>query len=226
MRFDIITIFPESFNSYLKTSILGRAQKRKLIIIQAHGLRKWGLGKHRKVDDRPYGGGAGMVLKAEPILKAVEYIKKRSRVKKSKIIILSAKGKQFNQRLAYQWAKRYKQLILISGRYEGIDERVHKILRAEEISIGPYVLTDGDIAAITIISATARLIPGVIKMESLMEESHSGFIFNKNNSLNKETEYPQYTRPEILKYRGKNYRVPKILLSGNHKEIEEWRRLK
>lgn len=224
MRFDVVTIFPDAFVSYLGTSVLGRAQKRKFITIRAHGLRKWGLGKHRKLDDRPYGGGVGMVLRAEPILRAVDYIKRRSRAKKLKIIILSAKGKQFNQRLAYQWAKRYDQLILISGRYEGIDERVRKALRAEEVSVGPYVLTDGDVGAMAIISAVARLIPGVIRSASLAEESHINLVFKAGGSTGRGVEYPQYTRPEVLRYRGRNYRVPKVLLSGKHREIEEWRR--
>lgn len=224
MRFDVITIFPEAFASYLGTSVLARAQTRKLVAVVSHGLRRWGLGKHRKLDDKPYGGGAGMVLAAEPILKAVDHVKQRSRAKRSKIIILSAKGKQFNQRLASRWAKQYDQLILVGGRYEGIDERVRLALRAEEISIGPYVLTDGDAGAMVIISAVARLIPGVIKLESLAEESHFNLVLAAERSAGKGTEYPHYTRPEILRYRGRNYRVPKVLLSGDHKAIGEWRR--
>jgi tRNA (guanine37-N1)-methyltransferase len=211
MRLDIITIFPKIFDSYLNESILKRAQKRKQVRIKIHNLRDFTKDSHKKVDDKPYGGGAGMVIKAEPVLCAVSALKIKT--KKFKIVILSAKGKQFNQKLAQKWAK-LDQLILISGRYEGIDERVKIALKAEEISIGPYVLTDGDIAAMAIISAITRLIPGVIKPESLKEESD--FV--------RELEYPQYTRPEVLVYKGKKYRVPKILLSGNHKKIEEWRK--
>jgi tRNA (guanine37-N1)-methyltransferase len=218
MRFDIITIFPKIFDSYLNESILKRAQEKRLIKIKVHNARDFARDKHRTTDDKPYGGGAGMVQMAEPVLKAVDKIKnQKSKIKmtnqKSKIILLSAKGKQFNQNLAQKWAK-LDQLILISGRYEGIDERVKIALKAEEISVGPYVLTDGDVAAMTIISAVTRLIPGAIKFESLKEESH----------FKKELEYPHYTRPEVLTYKGKKYRVPKILLSGHHKKIAEWRK--
>ncbi|MEK7480537.1 MAG: tRNA (guanosine(37)-N1)-methyltransferase TrmD [Patescibacteria group bacterium] len=234
MRFDIITIFPNIFDSYIKESILGRAQKEKRVVIRAHDIRKFSRDKHRKarptgrwsygrVDDKPYGGGAGMVLQAEPILKAVEMILKKTTKQKVKIVLLSAKGKQFTQKMAYDWAKKYDQLILISGRYEGIDERVKTILSAlggksDEISIGPYVLTDGDAAAMVIVSAVARLIPGVIAFESLKEESFFSMLLK--------AEYPHYTRPEILKWKDKTYRVPKILLSGDHKKIKKWREKK
>src|SRR3989344_1925798 len=153
MRFDIITVFPEAFESYLNASIIKRAQERGRISVRLHGLRKWGIGRHRQLDDKPYGGGAGMVLMAEPILRAVKGLKLNVKSRGVKIIILSAKGKQFNQKMARDWARRYDHLILISGRYEGIDERVKRILKAEEISIGPYVLTDGDVAAMAVISA-------------------------------------------------------------------------
>lgn len=209
MRFDIITIFPEAFASYLNASVLGRAQKKKLIDIRFTNPRDFVKDKHRTVDDKPYGGGAGMVMKAEPILKSVASIKK---TKRSHIVVLSAKGKQFNQKTAMSWSKKYDQIILVSGRYEGIDERVVTALKAEEISIGPFVTTDGDIAAMAIISAISRLLPGVITKESLAEESGH------------EPEYPHYTRPEILAWKGKKLPVPKILLSGNHAEISKWRR--
>lgn len=215
MRFDIITIFPKIFDSYFNESILKRAQEKKLIKIKIHHTRDFAKDKHKTADDKPYGGGAGMVQMAEPILRAVQRAKSEARISKSKtkIAILSAKGRQFNQNLAQKWAK-LDQLILISGRYEGIDERVKIALKAQEISIGPYVLTDGDAAIMVIISAVTRLIPGVIKFESLQEESH----------LESELEYPHYTRPKVLTFRGKKYRVPKILLSGHHKKITEWRR--
>jgi len=225
MKFDIITIFPHIFDSYLNESILKRAQKKKLISIKAHNLRDFTKDKHKTVDDKPYGGGAGMVMMAEPIIKAVDKIKNKKKNSKTKTVLFSAKGKPFNQKLAYNWAKKYEQIIFITGRYEGIDERAKTILRAEEISIGPYVLTDGDIAAMAVISAVSRLLPGVIKLESLQEESHWNLLLKKEKDSQGDQglEYPHYTRPEIIKYGGKNYRVPKVLLSGNHKKIKEWR---
>ena len=227
MRFDIITIFPEAFESYLNVSILKRARAKKLISVQFYNPRDFSSDKHRTVDSKPYGGGAGMVMMAEPILKAVSALRTfKIQKSKCKIIVLSAKGKQFSQKLAYDWSKKYDQLILISGRYEGIDERVKLALRAEEISIGPYVLTDGEIAAMTVISAVSRLIPGVIRLESLAEESHWNLLLTKekNAPIGKGIEYPHYTRPERIKHKGKSYSVPKILLSGDHKKISEWRK--
>ncbi len=160
-----------------------------------------------------------MVMKAEPILRAVEKISKSSRAHR-KVFILSAKGKPFTQKLASQCAKNFDHIILISGRYEGIDERVKTILKAEEISIGPYVLTDGDVGAMVIVSAVTRLLPGVIRLESLREESHGNKVLEKEQTL---LEYPHYTRPEVISWKGKKYRVPKVLLTGNHKKINEWR---
>ena len=164
MKFDIITIFPEAFDSYLSTSILARAQAKNFIDINTHSLRNFTTDAHQSVDDRPYGGGAGMVMMAEPILKAVKAVKK-NRKGKIKIVLFSAKGAQFDQSKARSWAKNYKNIIFINGRYEGIDERVRTILKADEISIGPYVLTDGDVAAMGVISAISRLVPGGIKLE-------------------------------------------------------------
>ena len=215
MRFDIITIFPKIFDSYFNESILKRAQKNRLVKIKIHNLRDFAEDKHKKVDDKPYGGGAGMVLMAEPILKAIAAVKKNIKNKIPKIVIFSAKGKQFTQKIAQTWARQDNPIIFITGRYEGIDERVKTVLKAEEISIGPYVLTDGDVVAMAVISAVSRLLPGVIKMESLQEESDE-----------KSLEYPHYTRPEILSYQGKKYVVPKVLLSGNHEKIGKWRRNK
>lgn len=222
MRFDIITIFPKAFESYLNTSILKRAKERGIISVHGWDLRKFAKGKHRQVDAKPYGGGAGMVLMAEPILKAVGAIKAKVKRLKSKTIVFSAKGKPFNQKMAYDWSRKYDGLVFISGRYEGIDERVRQILKAEEISIGPYVLTDGDVAAMAIVSAVARLIPGVIRFASLDEESHYDQIL-KVETKQKGLEYPHYTRPEAMRHRGKTYRVPHILLSGNHKKIVQWK---
>jgi|SRR3989338_350861 len=231
MRFDIITIFPQIFDSYFGESILKRAQKNGKIEIVAHNLRDYTHDKHKSVDDTPYGGGAGMVLMVEPIIKAVEKIVNRKSRSggKTKIVILSAKGKQFNQKIAYDWAKKYDRIILVSGRYEGIDERVKSILRAEEVSIGLYVLTDGDVAAMAVVSAVARLIPGVIKLESLAEESHWNLLLKEEQSAGSQKlearglEYPHYTRPEVFEYKGKKYKVPKVLLSGDHKKIDIWR---
>lgn len=237
MRFDIITIFPHIFDSYFNESIIKRAVQKKKVKIKAWNLRDFARDKHKKVDDKPYGGGAGMVLMAEPILRAVQSRRPKGpglrpkASEKTKIVVLSAKGKQFNQKMAYDWSKKYKNLIFITGRYEGIDERVVKALRAEEISIGPYITTDGDVAVMVIISALTRLIPDVINFSSLTDES----FLRKTILREVETglaragtaegglEYPHYTRPAILKYKGKKYRVPKVLLSGDHKKIEAWR---
>lgn len=236
MTFHIITLFPHIFDSYLGESILGRAQKNKKLKVRFYNPRDFmkptkTQAKNEKpyirIDAKPYGGGAGMVLQAEPILKAFQKSEKNIKNRKKKVVIFSAKGKPFNQKMAYDWANKYEDLIFITGRYEGIDERVKKALKAEEVSIGSYVLTDGDIAAMVAYSAVARLIPGVIKLESLEEESHWNLLLKneKEGKLGESgLEYPHYTRPEVLEYKGKKYRVPKILLSGNHKKIEEWRK--
>jgi len=226
MQFDIITIFPKIFNSYLDESIIKHAQKNKKIKINIINLRDFTFDKHHKVDEKPYGGGAGMVLMAEPLIKAVNSVMRSGKNKKTKIVVFSAKGKPFHQKIAYDWAKKYDRIILISGRYEGIDERVKTILKADEISIGPYVLTDGDVAAMVVISAVSRLVPGVIRLESLKEESHWNLLLKEEKKVleGKGLEYPHYTRPEIIEYKGKKYIVPKVLLSGNHKKIEVWRK--
>jgi len=216
IQFDIITIFPEIFDSYFKESIIKRAQKRRLIKIKIHNLRDFADDAHKTVDDKPYGGGPGMILKVDIIFKAVKsIIQKNRRIKDNqrKVILLSAKGKRFEQKTAGQLSK-LKQIIFICGRYEGVDERVAKYIADQEISIGDYVLTGGELPAMVITDVVARLVPGVIKKESLKEES---FSFGSK-------EYPQYTRPEIFK-QGKNkrsWKVPKILLSGHHKKINEW----
>jgi len=230
MRFHIVTIFPNIFDSYIRESIIGRALKNKLISVKFYNPRdfvKGGKSNYKPVDGKPYGGGAGMVLQAEPILKAFGKAEKNIKSKKRKVVLFSAKGKLFNQKMAYAWAQKYDEIIFITGRYEGIDERVKLAVRAEEISIGPYVLTDGDVAAMVTTSAVTRLLPGVIRLESLKEESHFNLLLKKEREGKvggSGLEYPHYTRPEVLKYKGKSYRVPKILLSGNHKKIEEWRK--
>ena len=214
--FDIITIFPNIFDSYFQTSIIARAQKSGLIKINIHNLRNWTTDKHKTVDDRPYGGGPGMILKIEPIYKALRSLSK-AKDKKQKIILLTPRGKQFDQKMAKRLAK-MKRIILVCGRYEGVDERVSKFVN-EEISIGPYILTGGEIPAMIITDAVTRLIPKVIKPDSLKEESFSQLT---------NIEYPQYTRPEVLTFKDKYSRikklkVPKILLSGNHQAIKKWR---
>lgn len=238
MNFHIITLFPESFDSYINSSIIGRAIHNKKIkfnfynprnFVKPSKAQKEKEKPYLRVDAAPYGGGAGMVLQAEPILKAVDKALKKIKTKKPKIIVFSAKGKSFNQKMAFDWSKKYENIIFITGRYEGIDERVVTALKAEEVSIGPYVLTDGDVAAMVVSSAVVRLVDGVIKLESLQEESYWNYLLKKEKGGKiKEDglEYPHYTRPEILEYKGKKYRVPKILLSGNHKQIEEWRNKK
>lgn len=226
-RFDILTLFPQMLDGYFGTSILKRAQEKGVANIVSHQIRDYTTDKHHATDETPYGGGAGMVMKAEPILRAVQKVSKHATTKKrQKVIIMSAKGKPFTQKLAYEWAKKYDHVVIISGRYEGIDERVKTILKAEEISIGPYVLTDGDVGAMVVVSAVTRLLPGVIRFESLAEESHWDQLLKSeisNHESENLLEYPHYTRPEILQWKGKKYRVPKVLLSGNHKKIEDWR---
>jgi tRNA (guanine37-N1)-methyltransferase len=216
MNFNIITIFPKIFDSYFNESIVKRAQKNNLVKINVHDLRQWATDKHRTVDDTPYGGGAGMVMKVEPIYKAIEALKSKVKSQKSKVILLSAKGKKWNQQLAKK-NSRLGNIILICGRYEGVDERVTKFID-EEISIGDYVLTGGEIGAMAIVDSITRLIPGVLgNAESSKDESHStpGVL-----------EYPQYTRPAEFETENKKHKVPKVLLSGDHKKIDEWRRNK
>ncbi len=227
MHIDIITLFPEVIQAYIDTGIVRRARERKICEVFAHNIRDEARDKGGRVDGRPYGGGAGMVLEALPILRNVEHVlpKKQKKDAKTKIVILSAKGKLFNQQMAYQWSKKYSHLILVSGRYEGIDERVKTILKAEEVSIGPYVLTDGDIPALAVTSAVVRLLPGAIRFESAMEESHWGDLLQTEaKGLSGGLEYPHYTRPEVLEYKGKSYKVPNVLLSGDHKKVDDWRK--
>lgn len=207
LQFDVITIFPEVVEPYVGASILGRAQKAKLIEVRAHQLRDWSTDKHHKVDDTPYGGGAGMVMKVEPFERAVKKVKRR--LKKTRVIVTAASGKTFTQEDARRLSK-YDQLIFLCGRYEGIDHRVTEHIADEALSIGNYVLTGGELPAMVMIDAIARMMPGVIEAESLATESHSEEGYR---------EYPQYTKPE--EYKG--WKVPKILLSGDHKKIQEWR---
>ena len=216
LRFDIITIFPEIFDSFLKESLLKRARARGLLKIQVHNLRKWTKNRHKTVDDKPFGGGLGMVMKVEPIFKAVKTIKVGARTKKARVILFTPRGKKFTQKIASQYSK-LDQLILICGRYEGIDERVAKYIADEQISIGDYVLMGGEVAAMAVVESIARLIPGVVGKASFLQE--------RNKGVKGFTEYPQYTRPEIFApFRRVKWRAPKVLLSGNHKKIEGWRK--
>lgn len=214
IHFHIVTLFPEAIKPYLGSSILGRAEKRNLITTSLYQLRDFNKDKHKRVDDRPYAGGPGMVLRAEPIIAAVEYIQgkiNRGKKKKIKVILFSTAGKQFTNTVATNLLKRYTDVILIAGRYEGVDARVKKILHAEEISIGPYILTGGELPAAVLIDAVTRHIPGVLGKDESVEERRT-------------SSSEVYTRPEVLRHCGKSHKVPKVLLSGNHKKIEEWKR--
>lgn len=223
MHFHVITIFPESFDSYLKESIIGRAITQKKIKVSLYNPRKFVTGKYRKVwpdgnvslqvDDRPFGGGPGMILRAEPILKAVEKIQKqvvKRKGSKLKIINFVPSGKKFDTPYAKTAAKKYTDIILICGRYEGVDARVDSILKTEQISIGDYVLTGGELPAMVVIDCVARQVEGVLgNFNSREEERVSSSKF--------------FTRPEVLEHKGKKHRVPKVFLSGNHKAIEDWK---
>lgn len=230
VMFDIITIFPKVFSSYLKESIISRAIRYKKVKINFINLRDFTEDKHKKVDDRPYGGGPGMVFKLEPLIEALEALlnpksetRKSKQIPKSKlqksktlIILFSASGKQFSSKIAAELAKKYNRIIMIAGHYEGIDERLKKVIRdsglaIDDLSIGPYVLTGGELPAMVVFEAITRHIPGVLgKAESLEEKRYGVGV-------------PVYTRPEIFTYKNKKYFVPNILLSGDHKKIAAWR---
>ncbi len=206
-RFHLLTIFPSIFDSYLKESLLKRAQKRGLVAVVPHNLRDFTRDKHKKVDDRPFGGGPGMVMKVEPIANAVASIARRSRAapRKRRVILFSLRGKKFNAAAAKRLA-RYDELILVCGRYEGVDERVARHIADEEISIGDYVLSGGELPALVLVESVARFIPGFLGKRASREDLKGS--------------YPAYTRPEIFKA----WRVPRVLLSGDHRKIEAWRR--
>ncbi len=206
MQIDVLTLFPDMFKGILRESILKRAQEKKKVKINIYNLRRWTHDKRKTVDDKPYGGGPGMIIKPEPVYEACEELRRR----KTHVVLLSPQGEQFNQKAAKRLLK-YKHLLLICGHYEGFDERIRAQVD-QEISIGDYILTCGEIPAMVVIDALVRLIPGVLGQEySLNVESFT------DNLL----EYPQYTRPRV--YRGK--KVPQVLLSGDHKEIEKWRKI-
>ncbi len=211
-RYDVLTIFPAMISAYAQESILGRAQEKKLIAIAGHDLRDWAEDKHRRVDDTPYGGGPGMVMKVDVMDRAVGRIRRMGRIgKKTRVIVTSASGKKFTQADAVRLAE-YDQIIFLCGRYEGIDARVEENIADEAFSVGDYVLTGGELPALTMIDAVARNVPGVLgAKESLAEESHT-----EEGVL----EYPQYTKPAVYK----KWEVPEVLMSGDHKKIAEWRK--
>lgn len=218
MNFHVITLFPEMCKAYTDASVLGRAQKTekgkgakhrgKKITVSYYNPRDFSKNKHKKVDDKPYGGGPGMVMAAEPVLKAWQKaVGRKKDQKKIKTLIMSPRGKAFTNELAKEYAKKYDHLVLISGRYEGIDHRVNTALKAEEVSVGDYILTGGELPALSIIDAVSRQVPGVLgEFESLEDE--------------RATTGECYTRPEVIEYKKKKYKVPGVFLSGNHKDIE------
>ena len=213
MKYKIITLFPEMFEGPLTASILPRAQKDGLLEFEFINLRDFGLGSRRQVDDTPYGGGAGMVLRVDVVADAIAAARSKDKNQKSKVILLTPQGEIFNQKKAEFFAKTCEEIILVCGHYEGFDERIRSLVD-EEVSIGEYVLTGGEIPAMVLIDSISRLIPGVLgTQESLDTES-----FSEGHLL----EYPQYTRPEI--YHGT--KVPEILLSGHHAKIAAWRKTK
>jgi tRNA (guanine37-N1)-methyltransferase len=215
MRFDIVTIFPEFFRDPLNFGVVGKALDAGLVQVQAHDLRSWTTDKHHVVDDRPFGGGDGMVLKPEPIFAAVESLTGASSRNEytagTRVVLLSPQGRQFTQAVAVDLSKNASQVVLLCGRYEGVDERVAEALVTDEISIGDYVLSGGEAAALVVVEAVVRLLPGVLGSEtSSVNESFSEDLLD----------FPQYTRPP--EFRGMS--VPDVLLTGNHARIAQWRR--
>lgn len=210
MRFDILSLFPESFESYFNVSILKRAAEDGRIEIALHQLRDFTHDKHHTVDDTPYGGGAGMLLKVEPLAEAITHLKTLAPEKKTRTILFSAKGKRYTQADTRRLAE-YDRLILVCGRYEGVDERIAEHFVDEELSVGDFVLTGGELPAMIVVDSVARLTPGVLgNADSSLAESHS-----EEGSV----EYPQYTKPEEFQ----GHTVPEVLLSGHHGEIAKWR---
>jgi tRNA (guanine37-N1)-methyltransferase len=211
MTFHVVTLFPEALSSYLGESIIKRAIEDKKIRVKFYNPRDFTVGNSyadRRVDDKPYGGGPGMVIEALPVIKAIA--KAKGKNKKIKIIWFSPGGKQFDTTKAKEYAKKYTDIIFICGRYEGIDARVKKVFKVEEISVGPFVLTGGELPAMLLIDTISRQVKGVLGDFSSLEEER---ISSRD----------VYTRPEVVEYKGKKYRVPKVLLGGNHKLIDEWR---
>ncbi len=215
MRFDIITIFPEIFDSYFSESLIDKAQKKGLIEINIHNLRDYSDSKSKTVDGKPYGGGRGMVMKINPIYKAIKNIKKENSI----TVLFTPRAKKYNQKKAIEFSK-YDQIIMICGRYEGVDERVKKYLVDESVSIGNYVLIGGEIPAMALVESISRLVPGVVGIEN------EGFVSERLKEGGM-IEYPQYSRPEAFKTEeGKTLKVPQVLLSGNHKDVDIWKNKK
>ncbi len=220
MKFHFLTIFPEMIEGYLGEAMLKRASEKKLVSFDVRNIRDYTLDKHKKVDERPYGGGPGMVMTPEPILRAYSKLKFGSLAPKSKVkvVMLSPQGKLFTNAMAAKMAKQYSDIVFICGRYEGVDDRVRKILKADEISVGDFVLTGGELPALIMTDAICRQIPGVLGDHASVEENR--------------TASPRvFTRPEILQWprstktvKGKNHKVPPVLISGDHKKIEAWRK--
>ncbi|MEK7184565.1 MAG: tRNA (guanosine(37)-N1)-methyltransferase TrmD [Patescibacteria group bacterium] len=214
MTYHIITLFPQSLDSYLNESILKRAIDDNKIKVKFYNPRDFTNGMSyadRRVDDKPYGGGPGMVIEALPVIKAIaKAVGKKTTKKKVKIIWFTPSGKQFNTNMAKEFASKYTDIIFICGRYEGIDARVKKAFKVEEISVGPFVLTGGELPAMILIDTISRQIEGVLGDHASLEE-------------NRIASPDVYTRPEVVEYKGKKYKVPKVLLSGNHKLIDEWK---
>jgi tRNA (guanine37-N1)-methyltransferase len=208
-RFDIITIFPDIFSGFLAESLISKAIAKRLISIRTHYLRKWTTDKHQTVDGKPCGGGPGLVMRVDPIYRATKAVRSLGgggKIKKSRVILFSPRGKQMDQAMVKRWAK-LDQLIFICGRYEGVDERVADYIADEVVSVGPYVLNGGEVAAMAAIESVARLVPGFMHdADSQTKEDH-----------------PQYTKPEVFTLGKKKLIVPKVLMSGNHAKIAEWR---
>ncbi|MEM7457314.1 MAG: tRNA (guanosine(37)-N1)-methyltransferase TrmD [Planctomycetota bacterium] len=210
MRFDILTLFPDMFPGYLSQSLLNKAIERRLVDIAVHNMRDWADGKHNKIDDRPFGGGPGMILMVEPVVKAVREVQKMDE-QPAKVIMLTPSGRRLDQRLVEELAVE-PRMMLLCGRYEGFDQRVTDILQPTEISIGDYILNGGEVASMVLVDSLVRMIPGVLGDEnSSIDDS-----FSRGNRM---LEYPQYTRPREFE----GHAVPEVLLSGNHEEIQRWR---
>lgn len=211
MRFDILTLFPDIFSGYLKESILNKAIERDLVEVHLHNIREWARDKHKSVDDRPYGGGPGMVMMADVVVECVEAVREKASPE-GRLIMLTPQGRVWSQSLVERTAAEEERIVLLCGRYEGFDERIRLILEPDEISIGDFVLNGGEVAAMAIVDSVIRLIPGVLGAEeSSGDDSFSG--------PKRRLEFAQYTRPRV--YRG--FETPEVLLSGNHGEIAAWR---
>lgn len=217
MKFDVITLFPKMFESPFGESMIKRAIDKKIINLKIHNLRDWALDSYGTVDDKPFGGGVGMLIRPEPVWNALEKVKKENKdFKKKKIILMSAGGKKFNQKMAEDWSK-LDNLVIIAGHYEGFDQRVVDFMVDEEVSIGEYVLTGGELPAMVIVDAVSRLLPGVLGKDSSSHDESWSEVEIDGKKIRTE-EYPQYTRPQEFM----GYKVPEVLISGDPKKIKDW----